>query len=89
MRDEISKALLCLAETKVSSVLWNGPIVKADALMQAVQKFQGASYGGSWTNHVPSELALIWDELSQEAQLSAFLVAVSSSFRSEGAGDAL
>lgn len=72
--------LIATAETKTRSVLWPGPPVCGDALLTTVRSLEGP-----WTAYLSDGVAVIWDDLGDEARLAAFLVAVDYAFSCDGA----
>lgn len=67
--------LLRAAETRAGGILWRGPHGEGERLLEIVRNREGANFGADWTSYLPDELSGVWDSLSDEARLVAFILA--------------
>ena len=49
-------------------------------IVSVVERFEGLSLGADWTDPIPASIADIWESLSLEAKLVAFIVGAHNAY---------
>lgn len=71
-------ALMPRAEEITRSVLWPGDEMQGGRLLEAIRGLDG-----DWAGCLPDELVAVWDRVSDETKVAAFLLAARQSLRVE------